>query len=225
MQADVFDLNLPISCLNHDGPWPVKIRVRRLGRSLGPKIRARRLDAVPDHQDVPVAVGRSEDEVGACCMGRIRNHDYGKRIVKAHVRSTYAGIRRGRHSVRPRVHRRMCPLVRALRTLRGVEQLVGPPLVAELGEPKRLAHRREPMGYLGLVPTEHASGDRHRLGANTKTGNSQARRMLIEAAWNCRFAPRISVPLHKRQEMQPSTVRAVASMQGACRLRRWRCSR
>lgn len=107
-------------------------------------------------------------------------------------------------------HWRMRPLVKALMTLRGVDQLVAITLVAELGELKRFAHPRELMGYLGLVPTEHTSGERRRLGAITKTGNSHARRVLVEAAWNYRFSPRLSPPLQKRQEQQPSAVRAIA---------------
>jgi len=107
-------------------------------------------------------------------------------------------------------HWRMRPLVHALMTLRGVDQLVAMTLVAELGELKRFGHPRELMGYLGLVPSEHTSGEKRRLGAITKTGNSHARRVLIEAAWNYRFPPRITKPLQKRQEQQPAAVRAIA---------------
>jgi transposase len=107
-------------------------------------------------------------------------------------------------------HWRMRPLVRALMTLRGVDQLVATTLVAELGELRRFAHPRELMGYLGLVPSEYTTGERRRLGAITKTGNSHVRRVLIEAAWNYRFPPRITLPLHKRQENQPAEIRAIA---------------
>ena len=107
-------------------------------------------------------------------------------------------------------HWRMRPLVQALMTLRGVDQLVAITLVVELGELKRFAHPRELMGYLGLVPSEHTSGEKRRLGAITKTGNGHARRVLIEAAWNYRYPPRITTPLQKRQEKQPSEVRTIA---------------
>jgi transposase len=107
-------------------------------------------------------------------------------------------------------HWRMHPLVRALMTLRGVDQLVATTLVAELGELKRFAHPRELMGYLGLVPSEHTSGAKRRLGAITKTGNTHVRRVLIEAAWNYRFPPRITAPLQKRQEGQPAEIRSIA---------------
>lgn len=107
-------------------------------------------------------------------------------------------------------HWRMRPLVQALMTLRGVEQLVAMTLVAELGELKRFAHPRELMSYLGLVPSEHTSGEKRRLGAITKTGNSHARRVIIEAAWNYRYPPRLTRPLQMRQEHQSAAVRAIA---------------
>ncbi len=37
--------------------------------------------------------------------------------------------------------------------------------------------------YLGLVPAEYSSGDRRAQGSITKTGNSNARRLLVESAW------------------------------------------
>jgi transposase len=107
-------------------------------------------------------------------------------------------------------HWRMRALVQALMTLRGVDQQIATCLVAELGELKRFAHPRELMSYLGLVPSEHSSGQKRRLGAITKTGNSHARSMLIEAAWNYRFPARISLRLQKRQEQQPAAVREIA---------------
>lgn len=105
---------------------------------------------------------------------------------------------------------RMRPLVRALMTLRGIDEIVASSLVAELGDLKRFVHARHLMGYLGLVPSEYSSGSKRALGAITKTGNGEARRMLIEAAWNYRFPARISLPLQKRQEGQPAAVREIA---------------
>lgn len=105
---------------------------------------------------------------------------------------------------------RMRPLVQPLMTLRGVDQLVATTLVAELGELKRFAHPREPMGYLGLVPSGHTSGEKRRFGAITKTGNTHVRRVLIEATWNYRVPPRITMPLQKRQERQLADIRSIA---------------
>lgn len=107
-------------------------------------------------------------------------------------------------------HWRMRPLVRALMTLRGVDEVSATTLVAELGEMKRFAHPRELMGYLGVVPSEYSSGKKRVLGAITKTGNSHARRILIEAAWNYRYPPRIGRRLQTRQDGQPAAVRDIA---------------
>jgi len=107
-------------------------------------------------------------------------------------------------------HWRMRSLVKALMTLRGVDEIVAISLVAELGELKRFAHPRELMGYLGLVPSEYSSGQRRTLGAITKTGNSHARRMLVEAAWSYRFPARIGRNLQVRQEGQGAVIRDIA---------------
>src|SRR5699024_6505279 len=37
--------------------------------------------------------------------------------------------------------------------------------------------------YLGLVPSEYSSGESRSQGGITKTGNTHARRLLIESAW------------------------------------------
>ncbi|HTB67477.1 MAG TPA: IS110 family transposase [Steroidobacteraceae bacterium] len=105
---------------------------------------------------------------------------------------------------------RMRPLVQALMTLRGVDELSATSLVAELGEMKRFAHPRDLMGYLGLVPSEYSSGQKRALGSITKTGNGHARRLLIEAAWNYRYPARIGLQLQKRQEGQPAPIRDTA---------------
>ena len=45
------------------------------------------------------------------------------------------------------------------------------------------------MAYVGLAPSESSSGPAERRGGITKTGNSHARRILIEAAWHYRYPP------------------------------------
>ena len=89
-------------------------------------------------------------------------------------------------------HWRLRPLVEALMTLRGIDLIAAMTLVAEIGDFTRFARPCELMGFLGLVPSEHTSGERRWQGPITKTGNSHARRVLIEAAWNYRFPARMS---------------------------------
>jgi transposase len=107
-------------------------------------------------------------------------------------------------------HWRMRPVVAALMSLRGIDLIAAMTLVAEIGDFHRFARARELMGFLGLVPSEHSSGSKRRQGAITKTGNSHARRVLVEAAWNYRFSARLSPILQVRQEDQPRTVREIA---------------
>jgi transposase len=105
---------------------------------------------------------------------------------------------------------RMQPVVGAVMTLRGLDLVAATTVVAELGDLRRFARPRELMGYLGLVPSEHTTGSKRRLGAITKTGNGQVRRVLIEAAWNYRFPARVSRSLQVRQERQPAVIRDIA---------------
>jgi transposase len=105
---------------------------------------------------------------------------------------------------------RLRPVVYALMTLRGLDLVAAATLVAELGDLRRFARPRDLMGYLGLVPSEHSSGAKRRLGTITKAGNGHARRILVEAAWNYRYPARISRTLQVRQEGQPAAVRDIA---------------
>ena len=95
-------------------------------------------------------------------------------------------------------------------TLRGIDMIAAMTLLAEIGDFSRFARARELMGFLGLVPSEYTSGDTRRQGAITKTGNTHARRVLVEAAWNYRFPARLSQILQRRQEGQSKAVREIA---------------
>ncbi len=104
----------------------------------------------------------------------------------------------------------LAPVVRALQALRGMALVSAATVVAELGDLTRFANPRQLMAYLGLVPSEHSSGDRRRQGGITKAGNNTARRMLIEASWSYRFPPRVSRDLLLRQEGLPKLIRETA---------------
>lgn len=75
------------------------------------------------------------------------------------------------------------PVTNRLACLRGVSTLTAFSLTVEVGDWTRLGGRS--IGsYLGLVPSEHSTGKRRSQGGITRTGNSHARRLLIEAAWH-----------------------------------------
>ena len=89
--------------------------------------------------------------------------------------------------------------------LRGVSTLTAFALSVELGDWSRF--RPESLGpFLGLTPSENSSGERRRQGGITKTGNTHARRLLVEAAWHQRRPPRRSVTLERRRDGKPLAV-------------------
>jgi transposase len=98
-------------------------------------------------------------------------------------------------------------VVAALRGLRGIDVVSAIGLVAEIGDINRFDSARRLMGYLGLVPSEHSSGNSVQRGSITKTGNAHARRLLTEAAWNYRFPARMSTTLRERSAGLPQAVR------------------
>jgi transposase len=77
-----------------------------------------------------------------------------------------------------------------LRAFRGISTLTALGLIAEIGDFARFAHPRELASWLGITPSEYSSGDQQHRGHITKAGNRHARRLLIEAAWHYRHAPR-----------------------------------
>jgi len=104
--------------------------------------------------------------------------------------------------------------------LRGIGVLTALALTVELGDWTRF--RPQSLGpFLGLTPSEDSTGERRRLGSITKTGNTHARRLLVEAAWQQRRPLRESATLTRRRAGQPAAVRARAD-QSARRLHtRW----
>src|SRR5436309_8710424 len=57
-----------------------------------------------------------------------------------------------------------------------------PGLRADLGDVSRFPRGKQVASYLGLIPREHSSGGRQKLGAITKQGNRMLRMLLVEAA-------------------------------------------
>lgn len=83
-------------------------------------------------------------------------------------------------------------------------------LLSELGDITRFQSPRQLMAYLGVTPSEYSSAGKHKRGGITKTGNAQARRILIEASWHYRHPPRVGVGLKKRREGQPGWATTIA---------------
>jgi transposase len=104
----------------------------------------------------------------------------------------------------------LAPLVRDLCALRGLDVIGSAGLAAAIGDATRFPSAGDFMGYLGMVPSEHSSGPRQRLGAITKSGDVHARTILIEAAWSYRFPARIARAKLAAVEAVPDAVREIA---------------
>jgi transposase len=104
----------------------------------------------------------------------------------------------------------MGPVVQALRGLRGLEMISAVTFVAGIGDLGRFDSPSQLMAYLGLVPSERSSGDHVYRGGITKTGNSEARRMLVEAAWSYRYPPRVAGEKVEVLVRLPKPVRDIA---------------
>ena len=97
-------------------------------------------------------------------------------------------------------------LVARLRCLRGIDTLTALGIVTEIGDFGRFKTAEEFMSFVGLVPSEHSSGEQRRQGSITKAGNSHARRLLVESAWHARRRPTVGYELARRQRGQDPVV-------------------
>ena len=111
-------------------------------------------------------------------------------------------------------------VTRRLGCLRGISTTTGFALAVEIGDWQRLTGAS--IGaYLGLVPSESSSGASRVQGGITKTGNSHARRLLIEAAWHHKPVYRPGKTMTDRWALA-STAAAARGDAGNRRLhRRW----
>jgi transposase len=106
-----------------------------------------------------------------------------------------------------------------LRCFRGIDTLTAMLILAELHDFRRFQSPRALMAYLGLVPGEDSSGEKHRRGRITRTGNTLVRRLLVETAWHYQHRPGVGAALARRRKGQASRVIALAdkAQQRLCR--------
>jgi transposase len=90
--------------------------------------------------------------------------------------------------------------------MRGINFTSAIGLVPELGDLSRFEHPRQLMAWLGVTPSEHSSGGTRRQGSITKTGNSYARKLLVESARSYRHPARASIDNQRRHEGLPKPI-------------------
>jgi transposase len=89
--------------------------------------------------------------------------------------------------------------IRLLATAPGVGLIVAATFVSVIDDAKRFRNAQAVGSYLGLAPSEDTTGgpNKRRLGAISKHGNSMARAMLVEAAWQIVKLKDASDPLYQ----------------------------
>jgi transposase len=104
----------------------------------------------------------------------------------------------------------LAPVVTALMAVRGLDLVTAAAFLAEIGDLSRFQTPRELMAYLGLVPSEHSTGDKVKRGGITKAGNRRARRLLVECSWSYRHPPRIGKKKLAKVAAAPLAVQEIA---------------
>lgn len=128
----------------------------------------------------------ADEEALAFYIAQVRHMEGQKRELEKFIRA---------HAREPRWRGR----VDALRCLKGIEEITAFALVAEAGVFSRFDSARAFSTWAGLVPSEHSSGPRRRTGGITKTGNSNVRRLLVEASWHYARATAARKPAEPRR--------------------------
>ena len=134
-------------------------------------------------------------------------------VFQAYVQTVTAQterLRRLEHALPEPVQTwRFQPVVEALQAVRGGQFTGAVTTVAELGDLTRFDNPRQLMNYLGLTPSEYSRGARRQQGSLTQTGNTHARRALVEGAWAYRYPAKVSRHLQLRLEKLPTAIPAI----------------
>ncbi len=104
------------------------------------------------------------------------------------------------------------PQARLLMTQPGVGPITALAFVVTVGDVSRFEHSNQVTSYLGLIPREHTSGGKQKLGAITKQGNRFMRQLLVEAVQTtCRLDEGFRKQYAARCHHKPKGVAKVAA--------------
>ena len=74
--------------------------------------------------------------------------------------------------------------IKYLITIPGIGWIVASQLLARIGDWREIKDVRQLAGFLGLVPTEHSTGDKTDRGSITHIGDGRLRSKLIQGSWS-----------------------------------------
>ncbi len=107
-----------------------------------------------------------------------------------------------------------------LQTQPGVGPITALAYVLTMGDVSRFPRGKQVASYLGLIPREHSSGGRQKLGAISKQGNRMLRMLLVEAAQTTvRLDPQFKKEyLHRCHQKGKAVAKVAAARKLAVRL-------
>ena len=114
------------------------------------------------------------------------------------------------------------PDVHLLMSQPGVGAVTALAFVLTVGDVRRFPRGKQVASYLGLIPREHSSGGKQRMGGISKQGNRLLRFLLVEAAnIGVRFDPELRKEyLHRCHHKHFTVAKVAAARKLASRLRR-----
>jgi len=99
--------------------------------------------------------------------------------------------------------------IELMMSLPGIGWIVASHLVARLGDPQQIKNGRQIAGFLGIVSSEHSTGDKENRGEITRSGDSRLRNKLIQTAWTAiRQDPELRAFYRRIYQRHPKKVAA-----------------
>jgi transposase len=99
--------------------------------------------------------------------------------------------------------------IEVLLSLPGIGWIVASHLVARLGDPQQIKNGKQIAGFLGIVSSEHSTGDKENRGEITRCGDSRLRNKLIQSAWTAiRKDPELRAFYRRIYQRHPQKVAA-----------------
>lgn len=80
------------------------------------------------------------------------------------------------------IHAKEDARCKEIQKMKGIGPITASAVVATIGDPSAFKNGREVSAWLGLVPKQHSSGNKIRLGSISKRGDSYVRTLLIHGA-------------------------------------------
>lgn len=104
---------------------------------------------------------------------------------------------------------------RRLETIPGIGFITATALVATIGDAGQFKSGRELAAWLGLVPRQNSSGNKHRLGRISKRGDKYLRKLLVHGArtvlrWRVAKKEKRTIWLEGMLQRRPTNVVLVA---------------